>query len=322
MSSNDPNLGNTGTRESVLLPIRTWSLAIFLLLAGIVPRTFAQYQFTTYDDPNGIGSTQLVAIDGTNILGDYTNSSGANVGFVLSGTTLTDYTGPAGAATNYFLGISGSNILGFYTTAANPSTNHYYILSGSSYSLLSPPAEYFPLAISGTEVVGQCNYNSSFTLTGTTYTNLNNYDAFANGVSNGVIVGVYAPYGPATGFIYSGGTFTYFRDPSDVNNDEATTSFSGISGDNIAGWYEDGRDERGFVLTGGTTWTPLDDPLGTSTSPAGISGNTVVGDYTDSSGVQHGFIASPVPEPGAIGSAVCAIGLLFLLKPGVRSRPG
>ena len=54
---------------------------------------------------------------------------------------------------------------------------------------------------------------------------------------------------------------------------------------------------HGFLYNG-TTYTTLDDPLGTFTTSAfGISGSKIVGSYAEVAGVLHGFVAT-VPVPG------------------------
>ncbi len=69
------------------------------------------------------------------------------------------------------------------------------------------------------------------------------------------------------------------------------TFAAGFSGGNIVGGYYDSlRVNHGFLYNG-STYTTLDDPLGTQGTIAdGISGNNIVGSYTDSLQVNHGFL--------------------------------
>jgi hypothetical protein len=66
---------------------------------------------------------------------------------------------------------------------------------------------------------------------------------------------------------------------------------------------------HGFLYNG-TAFTTIDHPLGLDTVIFGIDGNTLVGAYSDSSGVFHGFQAV-IPEPSSLillgigGVALC-----------------
>ena len=77
------------------------------------------------------------------------------------------------------------------------------------------------------------------------------------------------------------------------------TFATGISGNDIVGYYFDASDTAHGFLFDGSTWTTLDDPSGEQTYPSGISGNTVVGYYLDPSTGIHGFEAT-VPEPSTL----------------------
>ena len=84
-------------------------------------------------------------------------------------------------------------------------------------------------------------------------------------------------------------TFTTLNDPLAA---VGYTVASGISGDNVVGWYVSPFQPvfRGFLYNG-STYTPIQDnvaPYGTL--PNGISGNMVVGIYYDQSNVAQGFL--------------------------------
>jgi len=62
----------------------------------------------------------------------------------------------------------------------------------------------------------------------------------------------------------------------------ATQSYvSGISGNNIVGYYGRSGNEQGFLYDG-TNWTTIDMPGATTTLVRGISGNIIVGEYSNS----------------------------------------
>src|SRR5262249_41418957 len=69
-----------------------------------------------------------------------------------------------------------------------------------------------------------------------------------------------------------------------------STQVTGISGSNIVGTYFAASANHGFLYNG-STYTTLDDPLGTGgTIATGISGSNIVGFYVDSSDLYHGFL--------------------------------
>ncbi len=85
-------------------------------------------------------------------------------------------------------------------------------------------------------------------------------------------------------------TYTTLDNPAGVG-----TFLTGISGNNIVGYYTDSSSENHGFLYNGSSFTTLDDPLaGTGQSQGtfaeGIDGNNIVGYYVDSSNVDHGFL--------------------------------
>jgi probable HAF family extracellular repeat protein len=119
----------------------------------------------------------------------------------------------------------------------------------------------------------------------------------ANGINNsGQIVGIYGSLSGGHGFLYDAGGFTHIDVPG-ANN----TNPSGINDDGqIVGYYSVGFDSEfrphGFLYVAGV-FTPLDVPDATHTQAFGINNRgQIVGTYTDSSGGQHGFVATPTKK--------------------------
>jgi hypothetical protein len=117
------------------------------------------------------------------------------------------------------------------------------------------------------------------------------------------------------GYLCDGSSFTTVDYPT-----AAATFLTGVSGTDVVGWYTDrtaAQRNHGFVFNG-STYTPVDDPLaGGATVPFavngtqayGISGNNVVGTYTDSSNVLHGFLFNgssyeTIDDPLRVGGTV------------------
>ncbi len=109
--------------------------------------------------------------------------------------------------------------------------------------------------------------------------------------------------GVTHGFVYDGSSYNSIDYPG---ADQATFA-SSISGNDIVGGYANvwGATGNGFLYNG-TTYTPL--PVVSEThAPYGISGNNIVGNYDDSSGMTHGFLYdgtsyTTIDFPGADGS--------------------
>ena len=84
------------------------------------------------------------------------------------------------------------------------------------------------------------------------------------------------------------------------------TAATGISGNNIVGYYIDATGFGHGFLYNGSSYTTLDDPLATGVTAAyGISGNNIVGVYGDATtGFGHGFLYQPevsaVPAPSSL----------------------
>jgi hypothetical protein len=102
--------------------------------------------------------------------------------------------------------------------------------------------------------------------------------------------------------------FTTLDDPSATGGTYAW----GIDGRNIVGYYTDKTGDHGFLYNG-SSYTTLDDSLGTDTVASGISGNSIVGSYFDGS-IRHGFLYQPdvsaVPAPSSLtllGTAALAV---------------
>jgi probable HAF family extracellular repeat protein len=133
-----------------------------------------------------------------------------------------------------------------------------------------------------------------------TYTLLPNFSDFPFPVGindEGQVVGSeQGLLGGASGFLYSGGTFTRVMDPLNPFW-FSSTEFTGI---NDSGQIVGFSDVRGFLYDG-STFTTISDPLAAAggshpeggTVPVGINNaGQIVGYYNDSAGLAHGFLFS------------------------------
>src|SRR6266853_2608707 len=127
----------------------------------------------------------------------------------------------------------------------------------------------------------------------------------ARSINNaGQISGVFANSTGTHGFLYTGGSFA----PFDVPGTSFTTAFGINDAAQIVGFFNDSMGSHGFLDTRGS-FAQLDVPgaivgdatLGTGgTAAAGINdAGQIDGVFVNSTG-QHGFLATPVPEPATL----------------------
>jgi len=272
--------------------------------------------YTTLDYPSGSGAmydvtaTYAAGISGSNIVGAYATLNGVTHGYSYDGTNYTALNDPyatdnitAASGVSGVSGASGNVIVGNYrgSQSGGQGSDFYgFYYSGGTYITLSVLA-----GINGTWATGVTAnpFGTGFDSVGYYITSDNTYHGFLNNsVEN----------------------FTGVDDP----NARGNSQIMGISGTNIVGYYNDSRGyNEGFICdwtnvnaeTNTFTFTTLDDPLGTEgTDLLGISGSDIVGTYVDSSGDEHSFLASPVPEPSECVSLITALAGVAALGPGRR----
>src|SRR6266436_3958946 len=127
----------------------------------------------------------------------------------------------------------------------------------------------------------------------------------ARGINDaGQIVGVFTNSTGTHGFLDTGGSFT----PLDVSGTSFTTAFGINDAGQIVGFFTNSTGSHAFLDTSGS-FTQLDVPgatvgdatLGTGgTAAAGINdAGQIAGLFFNSTG-EHGFLATPVPEPATL----------------------
>ncbi|HEY1662878.1 MAG TPA: hypothetical protein VGI03_10705 [Verrucomicrobiae bacterium] len=280
--------------------------------------------------------TYVEGISGKIVVGYYFDNAGRHGFYHTLGTTsYTTLDDPAGfkngsSGTGAY-GISGNNIVGYYSDEINFSGTYGFVYNmvTSNYTALDDPAgvtegtsstEAF--GISGTSVVGTIvgqgntvsflataspgySYASFYNPTPSRITSesgglyATNYNTIAYGISGTNIVGFWTDVnGYANSYVYSTGNSVYtpISSPAD-----GFCQVHGIDGNNVVGFAGDpdyGYSDSGFVFNLVTSnYTTVRDPsAAANTFAQGISGTSVVGYYTDSSSVTHGFVATiPVP---------------------------
>ena len=250
-------------------------LTIFFLLwfGASFSKASTSYTFTQIDFP---GSTYTAAY-GINDAGQIVGEFGLEHGFLKSGSSFTqiDFPGAAGTAA-YGINDAGQIVGEFYDIHGN---EHGFLKSGSSFTQIDVPG-----VINGTKAYG---INDAGQIVGIRFGSSSFFDK--------------------SGFLKSGSSFT----PIDVPFGDRTEP----RGINDAGVIVGGIGtctfcESGFVKCGSSS-TQLDFPgiIG-ETEAYGINdAGLIVGDFFDEPG-EHGFIATPVPEPGSL--ALYSAGVLAL----------
>ena len=273
------------------------------------PRILAQtggsgaYTITPIDEPSaGTSAVEGTIVIGVNasgaMTGAYSDQAGVAHGFVYANGTFTsfDALNESGLSpkSGWFQGTTGTGIdtagdvvgayadtnnatHGFLREAANPNT--ITVLDDPSAPTATSSRGTFPMAIN----------------------------------DNGQIVGFYTTgsYDTASlyhGFLYSvaSGTWTEIDEPNagtgeyDNNNKEGTVPVAINASGVVTGYYSDSSGtNHGFIYSSGN-YTSFDAPGAFATGHSGLSSGTVptsidtagdvVGSYTDSTQVRHGFI--------------------------------
>lgn len=245
------------------------------------------------------GSTVAMAF-GVNSAGTVVGNDGNNHAFTLAGANLTTYipnstaTPPNNGVAATAFGINDHGVIvGQYTT--NADTTPGYVLNGNTLTTINAPA--------GPNVVNAQGING-----------------------NGLVVGFYlGTDGQVHGFTtqYNAASppttliGTSLADPTIPNvpgEPGATFVFSQVLGVNdqgiAVGYYGDSTtSQHGFFYNTHTgRYSFLDDPSEAFNNGVEVTQITGINDageisgfYSDANGVFHGFVATPVPEPGTLG---------------------
>ena len=127
------------------------AVTLFLFTVLGATASHAGYIWTTLDYPSATHGTTLNGIDGTNMVGSYSDSGGTH-GTLYDGSTWTTLDHPSATHT-YLNGIDGTNMVGSYTDSGG---THGTLWDGSTWTTLDHPGatQTYLLGIDGANMVG------------------------------------------------------------------------------------------------------------------------------------------------------------------------
>jgi hypothetical protein len=232
--------------------------------------------FTTLDFPGSIETVAAKLNASDQVVGVYILSG--RHGFLYSQGNYTTIDVP-GSTDDQSEGINNAGqIVGFYVDSGG--ATHGYLRTGGNYTPVDVP--------------------------GSTLTR-------ADGINNSSqIVGGYMDGAGAThGFLLSGSKYTTFDVPGATFTEAVGINDAG----QIVGKYLDAAGHKhGFLLSGGN-YTSIDVPGSVSTEVLDINNlGQLVGQYLDTDH-SHGFLATPVPEPGSLSLlALASLGSMAAVR--------
>jgi len=298
-----------------------------MIVSSGVKTAFADaiYSFTTIDYP-GAAVTRASGVNATGqIVGSFDDTSGLTHGFLDIGGRFVQLDHPGTRCSSLPCGTSaggindsGQIVGGFHDQIGS----HGFLYSGGSFSTIDFPGAVGQTTASGINDTGQIVggfalsifVGGCFLYSGGSFTAINVPHAEGCGINNsGQIVGDFYDGGPNRGFLYSGGSFTTIAVPG------ASYTFArGINdaGEIVGSYFDAAMNLYGFLEKGGS-FTTINVPGAQFTAASGINdGGEITGTFQDASGV-HGFVATPVPEPGSLtltAPAVFLMGLFALAR--------
>jgi hypothetical protein len=249
--------------------------------------TFANFTGTPGStNPLNTGAGQIAF--GINSAGDVVGGNGATAFFLPNGGSLQTLAVPSGALNAFGINDMG-NIVGQYVTALGTMPG-FYLVSSSSGTFIELDAP------SGPDVVNAQGVNNNGLVVGFylgTDGQVHGFDAQIQNAVGGQLTGT-AIADPVITPVEPGATFVF-------------SQILGINDNGLAvGYYGDSTtSQHGFFYNTKTgKYTFLDDPSegffnGVEvTQITGINNSgQISGFYTDTNGIAHSFLASPVPEP-------------------------
>ncbi len=266
----------------------------FVALLSALPGLAAT--FTEIKVPNS-ASTEAFCINNlSQIVGDYSTSAGQLRGFVLTNGTYSDVVYP-GSNFTIATGINDYNVIsGYYVDSANQA--HGFIDNAGTFTQIDYPGATSTqaMSISNTGIVvgyywDANNQSHGFVLHSGQFSKIQGPNATHTAVLGinkfGAIVGYYIDTSGFThGFEKSAGKFVTIDHSGSVITSVASVNVA----DTKTGYYAANNTDVGFILQN-SKYTAFTYPRASATLPNSINNaGAIVGTYTDSSNIAHGFL--------------------------------
>ncbi len=273
-----------------------------ILIISLICLLAEQYAYAiegiwaTIDYPGAYG-TQIFGIDGSNVVGIYSDdfyihSHGFLYNIATQAWIVLD---KPGAGFTKICGVEGTNLVGYYSDNSGDYHGFLYNTTDQTWTTLDAPGNDWTLiyGISGNNLVGEESFYDTISQTWQTFRMPGATASSIYGIDGNNLVGYYYIANPPYanhGFSYNMVTQTW----SNLDMPGALDTFIyDIDGSNIVG-YTSGA--HGFLYDG-TTWAALDVPEATGTLIHSIDGNKIAGTYLDASNRAHGFVYEILRPP-------------------------
>ncbi|NRF71466.1 PEP-CTERM sorting domain-containing protein [Aquincola sp. S2] len=253
------------------------------VVGGVV--STINYPGAAYTDAFGIGSSGAVA--GTASSVPQIGSGDPAWGYLLASGAYTALVPPGAVQTGAF-GVNGAlTVVGSYRTGPPGTGYHGFVWSGGAFTTLDVPGADSTLPV-GINDLGQI---------------VGAVEASCTGCA------------PSSGFLWSAGTLTTITPFGATRSGAFGLNDLGA----IVGWYGEGDELSGYLWADGS-FVPIEPPATLYAQASDINNAGVIaGTYADAAGVIHGFVATPVPEPGSFVLATLGLGVAAALR---RRRTG
>jgi probable HAF family extracellular repeat protein len=292
------------------------------------------YTFISLDDPSAVHGTEAFGINNLGqIVGDWIDAAGHRHGFLLDNgtyTTIDNLSKSNGSNSLNFSdtslqAINDQGVIAGYEITQSGGNQSAFIFSGGTFM--------GAVGAQSADGINNLNhfvgwYTDMFTsghpvrglyATGGPNSNLNNGGeialnvpaataTFAHGINNqDTVIGNFLDSnGISHEFTYLNGTYLHWEAPGiDVSPSFSSAPIAPTFGEDIndlnqsVGYYlPDNLNARGYFLDPGATFANIDFPGAKQTFAYGLNNaGQIVGDYIDSSGNTHGFLAFVTPPP-------------------------
>jgi inosine/xanthosine triphosphate pyrophosphatase family protein len=287
------------------------------------------FTYTTLSGPDSSGDSYVspAAINASGeVVGNYTNGSNANLGFIYDPTnnSYTTLSGPDSSGDTDITptGISASGeVIGNYTNSSTVKVGFIYDPTNNSYTTLSGPDSSGDTAITGVgidaagEVVGNYYHGNTkfgfiYDPTNNSYTTLSGPDSSVDrdidvtGVNaSGEVIGYYTNSSTVqVGFVYdpTNGSYTTLSGPDSSGDGGIELTGINASGEVVGNYTNGSNANLGFIYdptnNSYTTLSGPDSGGDMDIIPTGINASGDVAGYYYSNNVPSGFVYDPTTK--------------------------